>query len=568
VLTRTILLAAVLAAATAHADDSVEAQAKARFEEGRAAFDQGDYDRAVKKFEEAYRLKPHPDVLINIATSYERIYNPTEARKSYELYLKESSATSPLRELAEKRLKVLRQLPGSIVVSANKVGADIDLRGEGVLPGGAHVPLEGDGGALHLRGRTPERFEELPPGSYHIRVSLPDHDGVEVEVTLAPGEAHVENVHLEHQVESLTIFSTPDRARVFLDDREVGITPFSRQVEVGRGRRLRLEVKDFPDHDQTFDLAAHRPLRLDVAFKRPPHSGRTELVLASMLYGGAAASALSLALKGDTRLTIGVGLAIFVPTTVAGVGLGFLAAWALTDDYMKVGHSSIIIGGTLWGAILGASLSLGLDLTLRDSVAVSLLGSGLGLGAGVLTAWLNDTSPGDAAIVNSGAMWGAVSAALLNESLYYGSPSHDQTLGWFSLGGTGLGLIAGALFARGFEVSREHVAIVDMSGALGLVLGYGIGYAAGTNHNSSSLICAYGDCVSGARYSLGGMAIGLLVAGILTRHYKRDLPFREAVLSHGHEGWALGVPRLGYQMARAPEGVDRRVTLELLQGTF
>src|SRR5204863_8880091 len=100
--------------------------------------------------------------------------------------------------------------------------------------------------------------------------------------------------------------------------------------------------------------------------------------------GGAAAAMLTLAVAGNYRLTIGIGLAIFVPTTVAGVGIGFLTAWALTDDYMKVGHSSIIIGGTVWGSVLGASLALGLDLSLRAGVAVTLLGSGLGLGAGVL----------------------------------------------------------------------------------------------------------------------------------------------------------------------------------------
>lgn len=547
---RLLLLCGLLLPALASAGEPAE-EAAAHFESGRAAFELGEYDIAVGEFRAAYKLKPLPDVLINIATCLEREYNSSEARAAYEEFLREAPSGSPLRPLADKRLKVLRQLPGSILVTANRPGAEVVLTGEN----------------LRQRGTSPQRFDALPPGAYHVRVALADHVPVEADIKLEPGQAHVADVRLEHQVETLTIFSVPDRARVFIDDREYGITPFSRPLDTGRGRKLRLEVPDLPPYGERFDLEAGKPLSRPITFKRPPRSGRVELVLASMLYGGAAAGALTLAIVSNYKFSVtGIGLAVLAPTTAAGIGLGFLASWMLTDDYTKVGHSSIIIGGTAWGTLLGASLSLGLDLSLRNTLAVSLAGGGLGLGAGILTAWRTDLSAGQAAIVNSGGTWGAVTGALVTEAIAFSPSSHDPALGWLTLGGTSLGLLTASLLARRFEISRGHMAIIDMFGALGLGLGYGIGYTTGPRAVSGSLMCTNGSCEGGARWALGGMAIGLVASALLTRHYKGDVVLKEALLRP--RGVALELPEMRFAVGASPEGVDRRFTLDFLRGSF
>jgi len=73
----------------------------------------------------------------------------------------------------------------------------------------------------------------------------------------------------------------------------------------------------------------------------------------------------------------------------------------------------------------------------------------------------------------------------------------------------------------------------------------------------------------GARYSLGGMALGLLAASVLSRKYKGDLPPVEALLRHREGGrWALGLPALNVDYAVTPEGAAPRVTLTLARGTF
>ncbi|HEY7957164.1 MAG TPA: tetratricopeptide repeat protein, partial [Polyangia bacterium] len=45
----------------ARADDALDA--RAHYQAGQHFYDQGQYDEAIREFEEAYRLKPHPNVL-------------------------------------------------------------------------------------------------------------------------------------------------------------------------------------------------------------------------------------------------------------------------------------------------------------------------------------------------------------------------------------------------------------------------------------------------------------------------------------------------------------------------
>jgi PEGA domain-containing protein len=537
-------LAVLLVGAAAGAETpAVEGDAQAHFAAGQKAFSEGDYNLALKEYLAAYQLQPHPDVLISIATSYERIYKPDAARENYERFLADAPAGSPLRALAENRMRVLRSLPGSILVDASKPGASVHLVGEG----------------RDLSATSPKRFEELPPGRYRVHVALGYHRPVDVDVKLDPGGQNVVNVTLEHEVETLTVFSRPEGARVFLDDREEGVTPFSRPVDVGRKRRLRVEAEDFPAHHEEIDVLAGHPVRRDVAFKRPFHSGRSELVLASMLYGGLASLGVAEA-AGGPRLDGVVRLLIDTGAAVVGIGLGLLASILTTDDYMKVGHSSIIIGGTAWGTALGASLALGLRLSDQNTLAVSLLGGALGLGSGILTARLNDTSPGDAAIVNSGGLWGSVTGLLLAGAIDFSDANKRSALGWLTLSGCGVGLIAGGFLAWGIEVTRGHVAVVDAFGLAGLALAFAVGYGIGST--------AGNGLENGARYGLGGMTVGLLTGAILSRRFSGKVPPADALLTHHNGRWVLGPPAVRVGTSFGPEGRDARLTLDLARGEF
>ncbi|MFB1479174.1 tetratricopeptide repeat protein [Corallococcus sp. RDP092CA] len=77
-------LPAVAADATAAA---AESQARERFSEGNLAYDLGEFDRALKSFSEAYRLKPLPAFLFNIAQCHRQLKNPSRAAFFYRRYL-------------------------------------------------------------------------------------------------------------------------------------------------------------------------------------------------------------------------------------------------------------------------------------------------------------------------------------------------------------------------------------------------------------------------------------------------------------------------------------------------
>ncbi len=531
------ILASLTAAAAARAD---EAAAHAHFAAGEKAFADGDYNAAVAEFLAAYETQPHPDVLINIATSYERVYKPEAARDYYERFLRDASPTSPLRPLAEHRMRVLRGLPGGILVDANKPGASVRLVGEGRA----------------LTGTAPLRFEDLPPGRYEIHVELAYHRPFDQQVALDPGAQVVVSVRLEHETETLTVFSKPEGARVFLDDREEGVTPFSRPVEVGQRRRLRVELPDYPAQSEEIDVLRGHPVRRSINFKKPFRSGRSELVLGSMFYGGLAGVGIAEA-SGGPRLDGVLRLLLDTGASVVGIGVGLLVSVLASDDDMKVGHSSIILGGTAWGSIAGVSLAYGLKLSGQNTLGVTLLSGGLGLGAGILVARYNDTSPGDAAIVNSGGLWGSAAGLLLSGAIFSDSPA---ALGWLTLGGCAIGVVGGSLLAWRIEVSRGHVAVVDAFGMAGLSLAFAVGYGLGSAGNNG--------LETGARYGLGGMAVGLLVGAILSRRLKDDVGPVEAVLTHHDGRWALGLPSVRVGAELLPEGRDTRVTLDLAKGEF
>src|SRR5581483_7130851 len=98
-----------LACATAHADDA--ADARAHYEAGQKLYDQGRYDESITEYEAAYRLKPHPNVLYNIAQAHERLLEYGESVKWFERYLAEAPPDAEFRTLVENRLRVLRGLP-------------------------------------------------------------------------------------------------------------------------------------------------------------------------------------------------------------------------------------------------------------------------------------------------------------------------------------------------------------------------------------------------------------------------------------------------------------------------
>ncbi|MCS6857156.1 MAG: tetratricopeptide repeat protein [Sandaracinaceae bacterium] len=84
-------------------------EARRRFLEGRSAYEAGNYEEALRLFEEAYRLSPRPALLYNIGQAADRLRFDERALQAFEAYLEVSPQDAPNRAEVEKRIPYLRR---------------------------------------------------------------------------------------------------------------------------------------------------------------------------------------------------------------------------------------------------------------------------------------------------------------------------------------------------------------------------------------------------------------------------------------------------------------------------
>lgn len=101
-------------AANVEAGSRVESQARAKFSEGNIAYDLGEFQKALDAYSEAYRLKPLPGFLFNIAQCHRQLGRSERAGFFYRRYLtlskEEPSNAALVKELiAEMDVAVRRE---------------------------------------------------------------------------------------------------------------------------------------------------------------------------------------------------------------------------------------------------------------------------------------------------------------------------------------------------------------------------------------------------------------------------------------------------------------------------
>ncbi len=141
-----LLGALLLVPVRAHAQDDVTiTMARERFKEGVSYFDKKDYPKARVAFLQAYALKKHPAVLLNLAQSELRSGHEADAAKHFAQYLREhKDATESERQGAETGLTAAKALVGEVSLDVDAAGAEVfvdgDLEGSSPLPGSIYLP--------------------------------------------------------------------------------------------------------------------------------------------------------------------------------------------------------------------------------------------------------------------------------------------------------------------------------------------------------------------------------------------------------------------------------------------
>src|SRR5467141_2815029 len=100
------LLLSLFAAPAARAD--ARSEAKRRFREGMALIAAGQVERGIAELKQAYAIKPHPDVLYDIAKAYVDLGNIPEALNYFRQYV----ATDPIDK--DQVLSVMQRLQAAI----------------------------------------------------------------------------------------------------------------------------------------------------------------------------------------------------------------------------------------------------------------------------------------------------------------------------------------------------------------------------------------------------------------------------------------------------------------------
>jgi PEGA domain len=127
-----VLATSLLHAGTALAQSDGETEiARQRFLEGVRHYDQHDYDKARLAFLQAYLLRPHPAVLLNLAQSQLRAGRYAEAADNFAKYIRENPTAEAMSH-AKAAFEEARDKVGEISVEVNSTGAIINVDGSDV----------------------------------------------------------------------------------------------------------------------------------------------------------------------------------------------------------------------------------------------------------------------------------------------------------------------------------------------------------------------------------------------------------------------------------------------------
>jgi PEGA domain/Tetratricopeptide repeat len=163
------LMGAALLCGAARADNASDLEiARAHFQTGLSYYDSDRFSSAVKEFLESYRLSKRPELLYNIARSYERMGDPGHAIVYYRKFVQQ-------RPSAKERHEIEITLP-----NLQRRAATLNLRT--TVPG-SEVLIDGE-----LVGISPVDPQLLTEGKHHVEVRHLGYVAREAEVSLKGGQ--------------------------------------------------------------------------------------------------------------------------------------------------------------------------------------------------------------------------------------------------------------------------------------------------------------------------------------------------------------------------------------------
>lgn len=482
--------------------DQLRARASEHYQRGETLYVQGDYVGAVSELVTAYCTLPYFTILKDIGQAYERSLEYEKAIGYLERYVaqvpadaKRSSqcAADPQEDKhnVERRISVLQALRGHVYVETS--------------PPGAHVTIRSATGSQAQASSGNEL--DLLGGRYEMRVERDGYEPFTQTIEVRIGKPYTYFVPLVPLRGKVSILTTPPDARIFLNDRMVGFGRYEETLP-GGAYTLGVEAADHLRSEKRIEVLPNQTHRELVELEPVPQTGRRQLIIAAGL-GGATVTGALLGAFQNTSI-VGAG-------SVLGGAAGLVGAYFQLPRDLSLGTSNLTITASLTGALGG---SFAAAMFTRKQSLIQPIGGASALVGAVLGYSLGErlrVRPGDAALFNSAVLWGTTAGALFSVSF---APPREVGAG-LVLTGIGVGGLSGVLLTNYFSISRTHAVLIDIGGLIGMAGGLAIESLAYPQKTTSEAEAGR-NTEHLANFALGGMIVGLVGAGVLTRNL--DVP--------------------------------------------
>jgi hypothetical protein len=276
-----IVIAALLATATAHAEDKVAAEQY--FRAGAKAYAAQNFAAAVANFDEAYKALPRPEIAFSAAQAYRRLYRidpkPLYVQRSVELYRvyldkvksggRVGDAADSLGEMEREldRLKIRGATLSEKVVERTRLGVNVVIGDQTADTTALREIVDATGDATMkgvtttIDGKPVEPFAliDVPAGEHTISVTADGYFPVEKKQRAVQGATSLVEIELKPRPANVVVKTESD-ATILVDGRKRdaaldlgagkhlltithrGREPWGKEIAVTRGQQLVIDA--------------------------------------------------------------------------------------------------------------------------------------------------------------------------------------------------------------------------------------------------------------------------------------------------------------------------------------
>lgn len=259
------------------------------YTEGQRLFDASLFAAAIENFTKAHEILPHPVNLYNIARAYENLGDGANCIKFYDDYLelhrkREGNEPGDAKNVRASIAKCRLLLRSEVSVGSDPVGAKVYINDKD-----------------NLLGQTPYTTT-LEPGRYTLFLVLDGHLPFEESFEVRAGEPLRLFFKLEkfQRVGKLRVKSNVRDAQLFIDGRNVGLTPYRDPITLDEGpHQVAVKKDDYASFAKEVTVVVNEEHEIvseiflaDAPMTWKGYVGWTSVVAGALLAGGGVAAGL------------------------------------------------------------------------------------------------------------------------------------------------------------------------------------------------------------------------------------------------------------------------------------